>query len=249
MKAKQMWANEYTTWFAGCSPVPGWAKFARPSVPDLYSGPNFIWRVAHCPFLISPAFLALFALGDLSSTSVFFLSIVLMMYYLPPRDEIFGRTFNTIWMFWERNFFTFLQQETKIFMKLHENEHFPSNPTHPPFDWPNLARGASFFSSRILLTKIWFWYNKLFIFANITNNLVNFLESRSFSCLLRQGFKGYLTFCLTLLVKDFMKIQSNNILKCNIAAKFGLNFAKVCYTAPAKFDFQSLHSTKSEYSD
>ena len=133
MKAKQMWANEYTTWFADCSPVPGWAKFARPSVPDLYSGPNFIWRVAHCPFLISPAFLALFALGDLSSTSVFFLSIVLMMYYLSPRDEIFGRKFNTIWIFWERNFFTFLQQETNIFMKLHENEHFPSNPTHPPF--------------------------------------------------------------------------------------------------------------------
>ena len=206
MKAKQMWANEYTTWFADCSPVPEWAKFARPSVPDLYSGPNFIWRVAHCPFLISPAFLALFALGDLSSTSVFFLSIVLMMYYLSPRDEIFGRKFNTIWIFWERNCFTFLQQETNICMKLHENEHFPSNPTHPPFDWPNLGRGASFFSSRILLTKIWFCYNKLFIFANITNNLVNFLGSRSFSCLTGTVCDPKISnFCFTLVVKDFIE--------------------------------------------
>ena len=166
-----------------------------------------------------------------------------------PETKYLGENLIQFGFFGTPNFFTFLQQETNICMKSHENEHFPSNPTHPPFDWPNLARGASFFSSRILLTKIWFWYNKLFIFANITNNLVNFLESRSLCFLLRQGFKGYLTFCLTLLVKDFMKIQSNNILKCNIAAKFGLNFAKVCYTAPAKFDFQNLHSTKSEYSD
>ena len=133
MKAKQMWANEYTTWFAGCSPVPGWAKFARPSVPDLYSGPNFIWRVAHCPFLISPAFLALFALGDLSSTSVFFLSIVLMMYYLPPRDEIFGRKFNTIWIFWDTKFFHIFATGKKYFHEITRKRTLSFKPYTPAF--------------------------------------------------------------------------------------------------------------------
>ena len=89
------------------------------TAPFLYLA--LFWPSSHLEIFHQPQFFSLNRFDD-------------VLYYLSPRDEIFGRKFNTIWIFWERNFFTFLQQETNIFMKLHENEHFPSNPTHPPFD-------------------------------------------------------------------------------------------------------------------
>ena len=50
-----------------------------------------------------------------------------------PETKYLGENLIQFGFFGTPNFFTFSQQEKNICMKLHENEHFPSNPTHPPF--------------------------------------------------------------------------------------------------------------------